>query len=100
MPLYITEYVTAGITPRSTIAAGQEPANATQTVAIGAGSVQSATFQPTTTFVRVATDVICSILFGTNPTATAASPRMAANSAEYFAVEPGRSMRVAAITNV
>lgn len=95
--VYITEYARAGLTPRTGILAAEEPPVATQTVAITVGSVQSSVFNASTTFVRVATDAVCSVLFGANPTATSTSPRFAANSVEYFAVMPGQ--RLAVITN-
>ena len=68
-------------------------------VTIGAGSLQSAAFTGATRFVRLHTDVICSINIGTNPTAIANSnARMAANQTEYFAVSPGQQVAVIAST--
>lgn len=95
--LYITEYVRTGLTPRQMVLAGEEPAVATQTVSIGAGSVQSAAFNAATRFIRVCNDATCSVSFGTSPTATATSTRLPANSVEYFAVMPG--LKLAVITN-
>ena len=60
-------------------------------------TTQSAAFSGRTRFVRIHTDSICSYLFGSNPTATTSTPRMAANQTEYFAVQP--SDKVAFITN-
>ena len=80
------------------IAMGAEPAQASQTVAIGGGSVQSSAFGPTTQYIRVHSDAICSLAFGPNPTAVATVMRMAANQTEYFHVQPGH--KVAAISNV
>lgn len=62
-------------------------------------STQSSAFNSKTVMVRVHTDSICSIVFGTNPTATVNNKRMAANTTEYFSVEPGKSLKVAVITN-
>jgi hypothetical protein len=45
----------------------------------------------------VHTDAICSISFGSNPTATATKARMAAGQTEYYAVNA--SDKVAVITN-
>src|SRR5262249_4488221 len=70
-----------------------------QTVAIGGVSAQSGTFNAKTRFVRLHTDAICSILFGTNPTATATKQRMAAGQTEFKAVPPSQSYKVAVITN-
>ncbi len=78
--LYVTEYVEmAKDASGRIIPAGQEPAIATQTVAIGGSSTQSSAFNAKTKFIRVANDTqVCSIAFGANPTATASSQRMAA----------------------
>jgi hypothetical protein len=73
------------------------PPITTQTVAIGGSSTQSAAFNTDARVIAVHTDAICSIEFGTNPTATANSRRMAANTTEYFEVLPGN--KVAVITN-
>lgn len=75
----------------------KQPSIAEQTVAIGGGSVQSAAFNNGTTFIRVHTDAICSILIGENPTAVATKCRMAAGQTEYFAVRAGH--KIAVITN-
>lgn len=74
-----------------------EPRVADQTVAIGAGSAQSAAFNAATRFIRVHTDAICSIDIGANPTATATKSRLAAGQTEYFYVYPGH--KIAVITN-
>ena len=76
-----------------------EPPTAEQTVSIGGTSTQSSAFGTATRVVRLHTDAICSVLFGTNPTATAAKKRMAANQTEYFSIPPGQSYKVAVITN-
>ncbi len=73
------------------------PPIASQTVNVTGSSVQSAAFNSQTEIVSVHTDVVCSIEFGSNPTATSNSKRMAANATEYFKVTPGH--RVAVITN-
>ena len=98
--LYISEYAEIAHQPygAEAISAMQEPAIADQTpVVIGAGSLQSSAFNGATRVVRVHTDAICSIAFGVNPTATANNKRLAANSTEYFGVEPGQKLAV--ITN-
>jgi hypothetical protein len=66
-------------------------------VAIAASSAQSAAFSGATKFIRVHTDVICSVNIGTNPVATAQNARLAANQTEYFGVWPGQ--QIAVITN-
>jgi hypothetical protein len=60
---------------------------------------QFAAFNAKTRFVRLHTDAVCSIKFGTNPTASATTARMAANSTEYSSVPPNQAYKVAAITN-
>ena len=77
--------------------AGQMPDENTkteeQTVAIGAGSVQSATLASGTKYVRLHCDAVCSILVGygtvgspPNPTALTTSQRFAANQTEFKGV--------------
>jgi hypothetical protein len=95
--LYITEYADTTKAP-GTVQVGAEPAITNQTVAIGGTSTQSAAFNSATRMVRIHTDAICSIRFGTNPTATATTGRLAANQTEYFGVVP--KDKVAVITNV
>jgi hypothetical protein len=98
--LYITEFSDLAQTIRGAADFPQEPALAEQTVAIGAGSVQSSAFNAATTYVRIAADAVCSITFGTNPTATATKRRIAANvPGECFGVPVGQSYKVAVITN-
>lgn len=98
--LYISEYSDIAHQPygAEAISAMQEPSIIEQTpVVIGGGSLKSAAFNGATRVVRLHTDAICSIAFGLDPTATANTKRMAANSTEYFGVEPGH--KVAVITN-
>ena len=98
--VYVTEFANRGQDGNAQfMQMGLEPQTANQTVAIGAGSVQSSSFNSLTTFVRVHTDAICSIEFGTNPTATADTRRLAANQTEFFSVPKGQAFKVAVITN-
>lgn len=97
--LYVTEYQYMGQVPNSAAQMPQEPPLAEQTIAIGGTSTQSSNFNAKTRFVRLHTDAICSIEFGTNPTASATTGRMAANQTEYRAVPEGGSFKVAVITN-
>jgi len=98
--LYISEYVDFPQQQGNLINAVKEPSIAEQTpVVIGGGSLQSAAFNVKTKCVRIHTDAICSIAFGTNPTATADSKRLAASQTEYFGVPEGQSFKVAVITN-
>jgi hypothetical protein len=99
--LYVTEYSDEGQTVRGVAQVAQEnSATVEQTpVVIGGGSLQSAAFAATTVMVRISTDAICSIAFGTNPTATANNKRLAADQVEYFGVPLAGSFKVAVITN-
>jgi hypothetical protein len=67
-------------------------------VVIGAGSLQSSAFNAKTAMIRVATDAICSIAIGTNPTATVNTMRLAADQVEYFSVQPNQQIAVIANT--
>lgn len=49
----------------------------------------SAAFNQYTNLIRVHTDAPIKVTIGTSPSATANSPRMAANQTEYFTVKPG-----------
>ena len=100
--LYVAEFGGA-YSPRDSLGGGQvsemaptPPANQ-QTIAIGGASIASAAFGATTAFIRVHTDVICSIAFGAAPVATATSMRLAADQTEYFTVSGGS--KIAVISN-
>lgn len=96
--VYVTEFNSSGRDINGgSLAAARVPPIAEQTVAIGAGSVQSAAFNSGTSFVRVHADAVCSIAFGSNPTASATTMRLAAGAVEYFSVVPGH--KIAVITN-
>lgn len=98
--LYITEYARQGRDASGfQMVVADEPPVANQKVSIGGTSTQSSAFADGTKFVRVHTDAICSIEFGTNPTATTSTRRMAANTTEYFSVPLGQSYKVAVISN-
>lgn len=87
---YITEYGSAGA-ERTQVAAA--PPVASQTVLIGS-EAKSAAFNNGTRIIRVHVDAVCSILIGANPTATTSSARMAADTTEYFSVNPGDKISV------
>lgn len=96
--LYISEYTAASFfLSGKELQVTQEPPTAEQTVSISGTSAQSSAFGASTRIIRVHTDAICSILVGSNPTATTAKKRLPADWTEYFAVQPGD--KIAAITN-
>ena len=91
----IVEYCSlASDGPGQKIAAGMEPARNIQQVAVGPASAQSEAFDSATRFVRVHTDTTIRIVFGSDPVASASSPRMVANSTEFFGVIPGIKLAV------
>lgn len=103
--LYISEFQalgsagmpTWGASPNGPTQAAQQPSLVDQVVAIGGTSTQSSAFGAATVLVRIHTDSICSVAFGTNPTATATTARLVAGQTEYFGVAP--LSKVAVITN-
>lgn len=94
--LYVTEF--AGMGWAHSQVAMTPPVVEQTPVVIGAGSLQSAAFDAATTVVRIHTDAICSIAFGTNPTATTSTMRLPADTTEYFAVKFGQKVAVIANT--
>ncbi len=95
--LYIAEFSKLYTNPNGVGQMGVTPPLAQQTVAIGGSSLQSGALNAATTAVRLHADAICSVAFGTDPTATATTARMAAGQTEYFGVAGGT--KVAVITN-
>ena len=74
--------------------AAYEPSTALQKLTSAATSSQSAAFDANTNWVRVHTDGVVSIKFGTNPTATTGSLRLAAGQTEYFCIVPGHKVAI------
>jgi hypothetical protein len=93
--LDITEYAELGVSRSGgRVLAGIEPAITNQQLVIGAGSLQSAVLNETTTFVRLHADIPCRVLFGTNPTANGTHRRLSAGATEYLGVSPGLKIAV------
>ncbi len=98
--LYVAEFVSISGTGNFPVAGAQVAPVAEQTVAISGSTTACANaFNAKSRFVRVHTDAICSIAFGTAPTAAITNMRMAANQTEYFGIPPGANYKVAVITN-
>lgn len=98
--IYVTEFgVQARDSNNIIIPVAQAPALVHQKVTVAGASAQSAAFGANTALVRIQSDVVCSITFGKDPTATDAMTRIAADSPEYFGVPMGQSFKVAVITN-
>ncbi len=97
--LYISEY--AQLMPSPVGGQGQvpqEPPLATQIVTFTTHTESSA-FNAKTRIVRLHTDTVCFVQFGTAPVAvTATDARMAANQTEYHGVPVGQSFKVSAVT--
>lgn len=91
--LYISEFNKSGKSLEGAqIDAATLPAIVHQTVAVGGASVQSAAFAGS--YVRLVSDTACYVSVGTNPTASASTMRLLADSPEYFAVTPGHKIAV------
>lgn len=97
--LYISEYNQPGITRGLVVEVPQEASVDQVTSDFSGGAVQSTAFKANTTIVRLICTVQCSVLFGTNPTATNANKVLPALLPEYFAVPPGGNFKVSVITN-
>jgi len=97
--LYISEFNTLGGGARFPVQGAQQTPVATQQVNFGGGATASNTFNDLTNFVRLHTDSICSIKFGTAPVASTSDARMAANQTEYYSVAPGSKLKVSAVIN-
>jgi hypothetical protein len=96
--LYISEYNAIGGSGQVQVAS--EPATVDQVTAdFTSAAVQSSAFQANTSIVRLICNVQCSVLFGTNPTATNANKVLPALIPEYFYVQPGQSYKISVHTN-
>lgn len=94
--LYISEYAGLVSGVPGGVQAAQEPSIATQKVSFTTAT-QSSAFNTATRFIRVHSDAVCSISFGTNPTATTSHLRLVAGQTEYFGVVGGH--KVSAVDN-
>lgn len=95
--LYVTEFPSGGRDHGASVPVAFAPAIQNNNVAIGA-EAKSAVFATNTRLVRLHTDTICFVKFGTAPTAvTATDARMAANQTEYFFVTPGSGMKLSVV---
>lgn len=96
--LYIAEFSSlAAAGGGGTAQAAQWPPLREQKVALSGTSAVSAAFGPGTTIIRIHSDVVCSVKVSSDPTATAANARLAADATEYLGVESGA--KIAGITN-
>lgn len=95
--IYVTEHTDPTVFHGQLKPVVKMPPVTTQTLTSSGSSAQSAAFDAKTKMIQIHTDGICSVEFGSNPTATTNSFRLAANTTAYFEVSPGDKM--AYITN-
>ena len=77
--LYISEYAQIAQSAAGAPQVGQEPSLVEQVLDISGTHAQSAAFNEKTNFIRVQTDVICSLKFGVDPTAVTTEKRLIAD---------------------
>ena len=95
--LYISEFQNGvGVVGTSQVQAPPQSAITDQIVAVGVGSAQSAAFNAKTNFVLLTCDTGCSVLVGSNPTATTSNFLLSANETASFVVSPGQKVAVIA----
>ena len=101
MTLYVTEFTNLGKDANGNMSIYPvQPATATQTLAVtGVSAALASAFAASTTVVQVHTDAICSVVFGSAPTATVTNARFAANETRYFCVPLASGLKIAAILN-
>jgi hypothetical protein len=97
--LSIREYEHISAVARGIVPVGEEPAVASQTLTISGVSNPSAAFNARTRFVRIHTDVNCSLDWAVAPVAVAGSCDMVAGQTEYFGIVNSSNMKVAVISS-
>jgi hypothetical protein len=97
--LFITEYARCGTDGRKVSLASipEEPPLATQAIPITGDPVESATFNPGTTLIRVYPEIPCNVEIGADPVLSPGSRRLAAGAPEYFAVPLGSGLKLIAV---
>ena len=78
----------------SGIQAANAPALLSENVTSSGTSAQSSAMPAGTEAVRIATNTTIRIVFGDNPTATAAGTRLLSDTCEYFTIKPGQKVAV------
>lgn len=97
--LYITEFAQEGIDALGRVMPVAAALPVAEQKVVFSTSVQSATLSANTTLVRLHSDGVCSVAFGTNPTATTSNMRLGIGQTEYFAVQANSGLRIAAVNN-
>jgi hypothetical protein len=98
--LYVTEFPSASVDHGAGVPVAFAPSvgGINNNVTISGTHAESSAFGTNTRLVRLHTDTICYVKFGTAPVAvTVTDARMAANQTEYFAVQPGGGMKVSVV---
>lgn len=96
--LYISEFKGMAISELGhQVSAPMSPPVTEQKVAIAGVSAQSSALSSNTRYVMVHTDAICSLAFGSDPTAVTTAHRMGANETRFYGVVPGS--KIAVISN-
>lgn len=91
--LYITEYVCRGTDTKGVNPFVEQPPVATQ-VLDTAGTTLSATFNASTSILRLCADGAVAYLVGENPTATVNDSRLPGNWVEYIDLPKGVSYKI------
>jgi hypothetical protein len=94
--LFVSEYTNIGSINTNTTPWPPGPVVASQTVAVGGASVQSAAFGSTTKLVSLFCDIGCSISIAANPTATTVLQVLQQGITYSFPVSPGQKVAVIA----
>ena len=96
---YIIEYAKLGMDAQGKmVLAGFEPALVEQPVISSpATSTLSAAFNDSTTFVMVHATAVGHVSFGTAPIAAITKGRIGAGETRFYAVQPGKNIKMAAI---
>lgn len=97
--LYITELSGLSFDPHGNdVMAPAMPPLVEQTLGISGSSQVSNPFSPSTRYVMLNCDSVCSLAWGTNPTAAVTAQRMGANETRFYGVIPGQQVAVIANT--
>lgn len=97
--LSIREYQHISAVARGIVPVGEEPAVASQSLTISGAPAISAAFDVKTKFVRIHTDVNCSLDWGTAPAPVAGSCDMVAGQTEYFGVVNASNLKVGCVAS-
>jgi len=95
--LNITEYSSVGRFNGSPVLVGEEPSIKSYNLEVGQQSVVTSNFAPSAAFVRLVADCDVRVHIAASPEATQDCLLLLAGEAEYFAVQPGKALKLAAV---